>query len=258
MQPNEVQRVVSHNAFTKASRWRTHFRLPTKLRLHSLTWGSLGSHSPFVHQTPGITSTCASCFFRKQVQGEKRALLEDITGEKKGVRMSALMKGMKVSLPSPAPSESARKRARRAAHTFLAHSTPWTLCVGTHYPLDPSRARRPPRSGFTKKVGENPAPTIAESYLHTTRSQISSTNSPHISELYPEPRSDIWGAPPKVLILSCFLSGCCLCTSILGCLHFLKGFCFLGLLRLLKPHSPAHFFVSIIQLSPVFSFDTFV
>ena len=44
----------------------------------------------------------------------------------------------------------------------------------------------------------------------------------------------------------------------LSCLHFPEGFCFLGLQWLLHSHSPAQFFVSVIQLSPVFSFDAFV
>ena len=45
---------------------------------------------------------------------------------------------------------------------------------------------------------------------------------------------------------------------ILACLHFPDSFCFLGLLWLLHPHSPAHFFVGLIHLSPAFSFDAFV
>ena len=46
---------------------------------------------------------------------------------------------------SPALSASGRRRARHAARTSLAHSTPRMLCVSTHYPSDPNRAKRPPR-----------------------------------------------------------------------------------------------------------------
>ena len=68
--------------------------------------------------------------------------------EKKGVRMSAVKKGLKVSLPSaPSPaSESGTKRACHAVRTSLAHSTPRMLCVNTHYPTGPGGAKCPPRS----------------------------------------------------------------------------------------------------------------
>ena len=39
---------------------------------------------------------------------------------------------------------------------------------------------------------------------------------------------------------------------------FQRAFCFLGLLWLLHSHSPAHFFVSLIHLSPIISFDAFL
>ena len=46
-QPDDVQRIVAHIAFSGATGrrepQRTHFRLPTKLRLHSPTLDSLGS-----------------------------------------------------------------------------------------------------------------------------------------------------------------------------------------------------------------------
>ena len=48
-------------------------------------------------------------------------------------------------------------------------------------------------------------------------------------------------------------------SCILGCLpSFSRGFCFLGLLPLLDPDSPARFFVNIKKLSPVFSLDAFL
>ena len=60
-----------------------------------------------------------------------------------------------------------------------------------------------------------------------------------------------------------FFSGCCLCGLDRGILllhpwlpSFSRVFCFLGILWLLHTHSPAQFFVSLIHLSPVFSFDT--
>ena len=59
------------------------------------------------------------------------------TSAEKGVRMSALR----------------RRRARHAARTSLAHSTPWMLCVNTHHPSDPSRATRPPRSASPTNFG---------------------------------------------------------------------------------------------------------
>ena len=42
MQPNDVQRIIAHVAFTRCGERHT-FRLPTKLRLHPLTWDSLDS-----------------------------------------------------------------------------------------------------------------------------------------------------------------------------------------------------------------------
>ena len=81
--------------------------------------------------------------------------------------MSALKKGLKFShypAPSPAPSESGRKRARHAAH-----STPWMLCVNTHYPSDPSWAKRPPRSA---------SPTHFEGSLRRPLETTATTRSP--------------------------------------------------------------------------------
>ena len=74
--------------------------------------------------------------------------------EKTRARLPSLKKGLKVyPASSPAPSESGRKRGRHAAHTSLAHSTPWMLCVKTHHPSDPSGAKTPPRSAFATNIG---------------------------------------------------------------------------------------------------------
>ena len=123
------------------------------------------------------------------------------------------------------------KRARHAACTSLAHSIPWMLCVNTHYPTDPSRAKRPPNS----EANTSHCQTL---FPQSTRAKTSSANSPH--------QCHSWISKvlfPMVPILSCFSPGCCLQSCLL--LH-----AFLGLLWLLNLHSPAHFCVSILYLSP--------
>ena len=62
--------------------------------------------------------------------------------------MSALRKGFTVSLPGiDAGSFPIRKkRARHAARTSQAHSTPRMLCVNTHCPSDPGGAKGPSKS----------------------------------------------------------------------------------------------------------------
>ena len=64
------------------------------------------------------------------------------SAEKKGARMSA-EQGQKSRFlaSSPAPPEP-RRRARHASRTSLAHSTRRMLCVNTHNPTGPSRAKR--------------------------------------------------------------------------------------------------------------------
>ena len=91
----------------------------------------------------------ASSFFRDQVQGDERALLEDIPRER-GVRMSALKKGLKVSLRGTVAGSFRikKKKSSPCGRTSLAHSTPWMLCVNTHFPSDPSWAKRRPISAL--------------------------------------------------------------------------------------------------------------
>ena len=94
MQPDDVQRIIADIAFTRcggrlassssdqASPSLSHIGLFGQPIFHSSNTGDLKS----IH-----------VFFRNYVQGEKRTLLEDISGEKE-VRMSELMKRLKVSL----------------------------------------------------------------------------------------------------------------------------------------------------------------
>ena len=78
------------------------------------------------------------------MQGDRRALLEDISREEESTDVS-IEEGAEGHCPAPslAPPESGRKGARHAARTSLAHSVPWMLCVNTHHPLDSSRDKRP-------------------------------------------------------------------------------------------------------------------
>ena len=114
-------------------------------------------------------------------------------------RSQSWWKGWRSHCPalSPAPSESGRKRARRAAHTSLARSIPWMLCVNTHYPSDPSWSLTPSRK---------PAPAITK---HPS-AKHSGTNFPHTSGLCSTLQLDLWGALPKVLFLYRFFAWCCL------------------------------------------------
>ena len=157
-------------------RWKTHFRLPTKLRT---PWAAhlLSIRPPDqehdIHRLRPLPSSAIKC----------RA----------------------INAPTPAPSESGRRRARHAARTSLAHSTPWILCVSTHYPSDPPRSASPTDfGGSLRKPLEN------ASFPPALGPKPSSTNFQHISELDPVPQSDLRGALPKVLILSCFSTECCL------------------------------------------------
>ena len=78
------------------SHWRTQFRLPTKLRLHSPTLDSLSSPFPIPLPNCGLKSLTVSSFFRNYVQGEERTLLEDISREKEGAD-AKINEGLKAS-----------------------------------------------------------------------------------------------------------------------------------------------------------------
>ena len=157
------------------------------------------------------------------------------SAEKRGVQMSALNQGLKVS-PTCSVSGSfciRRKRACCAARTSLAQSTPWTLCDTIH------------------RIQVGPRPLIRNFYPFQGFAQ---RDNRVFEVLFQMCQSCL--ASSLILSLrvgSKYYSACILC-----CLNFPGGFGFLGLLCFLHSHSPAHFFVGLKHLSPVSSFDAFV
>ena len=172
IQPNDVQRVVYHIAF-----------------------------SPLVPQTRSMAPICVSSFFRNRVQGGKREKSRYLA-------------------PSAAPSESGRKRARRAALTTF-HSVDG--CAQTH--------------------------TIHRIQVGPNTVETSNTNFPHISGLCPSATIGSLRCSSQSANLVLFLPRM-LSSRVgskydspasLGCLHFPVAFAFWA-----SSHSPAHLFVSIV------------
>ena len=103
---------------------------------------------------------------------------------------------------------------------------------------------------FHRSLGPRPSNTIFHTHTHfralssaTIGSLMCSSQSANlVSFLHP----NVVFTRGVVVFFSC----------ILGCHHFPECFCFLGL-RWLLPTAPARFFVGVVQLSPVFSFDAF-
>ena len=86
IQPDDVQRIVAHVAFSRATGRHTFvFRPSFAFTLPHWTLGTV--HFPFV-QTRGMKSISVSSFFRNHVLGDNRALLEDISREKGGADVS--------------------------------------------------------------------------------------------------------------------------------------------------------------------------
>ena len=126
------------------------------------------------------------------------------------------------------------KSSRHAAHTSLPHSTPLMLCVNTHYPTGPRRAKRPPRSASPTDVGGSLRKPLGPQHEFST----------HFNALS--------GATIESLRCSSNNSSCVL---------FLPKM--LSLSSGSKNYSPlslgcrTHFFAVILQLFPVFPFNTF-
>ena len=75
-QPDDVQRIVAHVAFTRAAGGHP-FVLRPSFAFTLPHWTLWAAHFPFVSQTRSMTSIFSvSSFFRNYVQGDKRALLE--------------------------------------------------------------------------------------------------------------------------------------------------------------------------------------
>ena len=161
--------------------------------------------------------------------------------------MSPKKKGPKA--PTPAPSESGRRRARHAARTSLVHSTQWMLCVNTHYPSGPSGATRSPRSASSthfegsqhRPLETAPSTThlgqdLLARIFNTFQSFIQCYN--RIFEVFfPKCSSCLVSSQDVVFPLRIAV----LFSRILGCLHFPEGVCFLGLLWLLNTPQPCTF-----------------
>ena len=156
MQPDDVQRRIAHVAFVRCSGRHTFVFRPS-FAFTLPHWTLWAAHFPFFSQLGDLKSISISSFFRHYVQGDERTLLEDISREEVGtdVRIDERAEGLTVRRNRQLPSESGSKRARHAARTSLAHSIPWTLCANTHYPSDPSGAKRPPRSASPTKFGKS-------------------------------------------------------------------------------------------------------
>ena len=101
------------------------------------------------------------------------------SAEKKSVRMSAATKAKSLATRHRRRLlQNQEERARHVALTSLAHSTP-----RTHYPTGPSRAKRPPISASSIKVGESPCLHHCEVSFHQlepTLSHRSSTARPQL------------------------------------------------------------------------------
>ena len=154
--------------------------------------------------------------------------------------------------PLPVPFVSGRKRARHAAHTSLAHSIPWTRCANTHYPSDPSWAKRPPpQIGFSHKLWRKPTPAITR---HPSAKQA----------LGPRPLIQIFHTHFRALSsatigsLRCSSQSANLVLFLPWLPSFPRGLQLFGPPAASSPHSPAHFFAGIVHLSPIFSFDASV
>ena len=162
-----------------------------------------------------------------------------------------------------APSESARKRARHTARTSLAHSTPRMLCVNTHYPSDPSRAKCPSRSAFLTNFGGSQHRPLE--IASSTRFSGQQTHQPEFSTHFRALSSATIGSmrcsshsSNRVL----FLPRCCPCDldhrnpfSCPGLLSFSKE---LSLWVFHVASLPCSFLCSNRTILPIFSFNTFV
>ena len=133
---------------------------------------------------------------------------------------------------SPAPSESGNKRARHAARTSLV-PTPRMLCVKTHYPSDPSRAKRTSRSVAPTDFGGSLRQPleIALSTRFSGRQTLQHEFSTHFNALSSATIGSL---------------------RVRGCLHFPKGFRFLVFIWLLDTSRLTHFFVVLVQFLTVF------
>ena len=97
IQPDDVQRIVAHVAFSRAIRAHTLVFRPSSVSLLS-HWVLWAAHFPFITQTRDVTSS--PCLPSSAIECKAiSAHCLRTSAEKKGMRMSTLMKGLKVSLP---------------------------------------------------------------------------------------------------------------------------------------------------------------
>ena len=96
MQPDDVQRIIAHVAFTRCGGRHTFVFRPSfayTLPLCTL-WAA---HFPVSPQHGDLKSIPISSFFRHYVQGDERTFLEDVSREKGGADVR--LKVLTVSLP---------------------------------------------------------------------------------------------------------------------------------------------------------------
>ena len=117
----------------QASPSLSHFGLFRQPIFHSST--SSGTWNP----SPSLPSDVITC-------KAMSAHFLRISGEEGAGRMPGGAEGLTVRRNRRLLLNQEERRARDATRTTLARSTPWMLCVNTHYQSDPSRAKRPPRS----------------------------------------------------------------------------------------------------------------
>ena len=221
--------------------------LQTRFRLHFPILDSLDNQIPLVPQTTGTTSNVfASSFFRNCAQGDKRAVLDDISRE---------IGGADVSSKEGAEGLTTRHRRRLLLHLEEKELAMRPLLPGTSHSTD---AVRKHTLSIGSKWGQTPSHEDWPLWNAPSQHEFST----HFNALS-MPRSLL----PTVRVAFSFLSRMFvvfafwtikILSPVLGCLHFPKGFRFLHFIWLLDTGRLAHFFVVLAQILPVFPFSTFV
>ena len=157
IQPDDVQRIVAHVAFSRAIRAHTLVFRPSSVSLLS-HWVLWAAHFPFITQTRDVTSS--PCLPSSAIECKAiSAHCIRTSAEKKGMRMSALMKGLKVSLPGATAGSFSNQKEKELAvwpalplHIPPNRLSPQTLeeASASHCKtlLPPTTRPRPPKRIF--------------------------------------------------------------------------------------------------------------
>ena len=130
--------------------------------------GFFGSPFSIHHPNQGRDILTVSSFFRNRVQGDKRALFEELSGEEGNadVSIDERAEGPTVRRNRRLLFKSKRKRARRVARTSLAHST---------------------KQAFPTNFGGSQRQPLQDTPSTNHSAETSKTIFPHISGLCPAP-----------------------------------------------------------------------